>query len=391
MRTLKVKAFIMTMLFAFCLTPMHGQNVFKRVKKKVEDKAVNEVDEKLNGKKKRKKKNRKSKDDQTTSSGSDGVNLISPNFIDRSSSIFYDNFNGERATEFPSKWTQIKGAVQNNQVKIFDKNEGVMEWISNNATIKPTIKDDNYLGDSFKIELQVYFHGHGNEWYNLNFKNTEDPYKNFDFRISWFGLHPSNDNISRISGLSEGWHTIQLSFNKGNLKAMFNGKQLINDPDIGKYKFNYVELYVGAPGATRPQWQTAMVNYFAIGKAGLPLYERIVSNGRLVVRDIYFDLNKSEIKPNSYPALDKIVKMLQEHRDMEVTIEGHTDATGTEDDNQILSENRADAVKDYLISKGVKRNRLASKGYGEDKLISTANTKKAHAQNRRVEFVMVKQ
>ena len=71
-----------------------------------------------------------------------------------------------------------------------------------------------------------------------------------------------------------------------------------------------------------------------------------------------------------------------------MTIVGHTDANGTNEDNQILSEKRAEAVKNYLMDKGVKRYRLSSKGYGEEKPIAMGDDEGAWSQNRRVEFVL---
>ncbi len=379
LKTIKLVGLLCVFLFS---TNIQGQKLGKILKKK----ATEVVDEVLNeGDKKNEQKTDK------------GDKVILPvenrvpvkNFID-GSIVFSDNFNNERSGEFPSKWIQINGAVENMYPIIFGKKEGVIEWISNSATIKPNIKEDNYLGDSFMIETQVYFHGGGNEYYVIGLKNTQNSYKNHDLRISWFGLHSSSDVISRIQGIAEGWHTIQISFNKGNLKAFYDGVQLINNPDIGKYEFNHLELKVGSPGSTRPEWRRATINYFTIGGKGLALYKRLVTEGRLVVHDILFDNNSYFITPSSYPAIDRIVAMLKNNPETQVTIEGHTDANGSNKSNQTLSEYRAKAVMNYMISKGVDANKLKSVGYGEERPMVTGNNEEAWSQNRRVEFVMNK-
>ena len=374
----------LAIFLCFGVCQLQGQGLLKKVKNKVEDKVVEVVDGELNGadnkKQESNKKNRSATKRPTINRG----------FINLANAIFHDDFGGERATEFPSKWTHVKGSVQNNSFSESGQGDEVVEWISNYATIKPTIKGDNYLGDSFKIEIQVHFNLEGgNQFYNLNLKNSNDLYKNHDIRIANSLIGNGNDNLSRMPGQPpRGWHTIQVSFNRGNLKAFFDGVQLVNNPDIGKYEFTHLEIYGLSPGSSRPGQTKSMINHFSIAKEGLPLYDRIITNGRIVVRDIYFDVDKYDIKPASDKALKEIVAMLKEHSDMEVTIEGHTDANGSEESNQILSENRANAVRNYLVSKGIKRSRLSTVGYGEEKPIDPGNNEKAWEINRRVEFVI---
>ncbi len=104
-------------------------------------------------------------------------------------------------------------------------------------------------------------------------------------------------------------------------------------------------------------------------------------------RNIYFDLNKATIRPESYPVLDSIAQMLLENPTVKVEIAGHTDARGSFTYNLRLSQARAEAVREYLISKGVEPERLIAKGYGESRLIvKNARTEEEHQMNRRVEF-----
>ena len=75
---------------------------------------------------------------------------------------------------------------------------------------------------------------------------------------------------------------------------------------------------------------------------------------------------------------------------MEVAIYGHTDAVGSDNDNLSLSESRARSVKDYLVLSGISTSRLAFKGFGESRPVSTNDTKEGKAQNRRTEFVITR-
>lgn len=101
---------------------------------------------------------------------------------------------------------------------------------------------------------------------------------------------------------------------------------------------------------------------------------------------IQFDLGKATIKSGSFSLLNEIVDILNEYKDYNMTIEGHTDATGTEERNLELSKERAASVRNYFISKGVDADRLTSEGYGEANPVAPNNTKAGRAKNRRVEM-----
>lgn len=106
----------------------------------------------------------------------------------------------------------------------------------------------------------------------------------------------------------------------------------------------------------------------------------------LQLRSVHFETNKWDLLPESFPILDEVAKMLEQHKEYdEVIIEGHADDRGTHEWNLRLSRHRAKAVVDYLVKKGIKRSRLAYVGYGDTKPIDPARTDEARAKNRRVE------
>lgn len=115
-----------------------------------------------------------------------------------------------------------------------------------------------------------------------------------------------------------------------------------------------------------------------------------VLDDKIEIKDkIYFDNNKSTIKKKSYSLLDQIVATIQAHPEIKhLTIEGHTDDTGKYEHNIMLSRQRAQAVADYLVSKGLSADRFTAVGFGPDKPIDPAKTSKARALNRRVEFII---
>ena len=107
-------------------------------------------------------------------------------------------------------------------------------------------------------------------------------------------------------------------------------------------------------------------------------------------KTILFDTNKATFQQRTYPVLEAITAILKEYPSSNFSIEGHTDSDGKDAANQTLSENRAAAVKDYLIEKGIAASRLSSKGFGESMPIDTNKTKAGKANNRRVEVKLVK-
>jgi OOP family OmpA-OmpF porin len=127
---------------------------------------------------------------------------------------------------------------------------------------------------------------------------------------------------------------------------------------------------------------------------GCPLKQKqlvVITAERLEIKDsVYFDLGKSTIQKRSWPLLNQVASILQNHPDIPlIRVEGHTDSTGSADFNRTLSQDRAGAVRDYLVSRGVAPERLAAQGYGPDRPIAPNATSKGRALNRRVEFNIV--
>jgi OmpA-OmpF porin, OOP family len=102
---------------------------------------------------------------------------------------------------------------------------------------------------------------------------------------------------------------------------------------------------------------------------------------------IIFDTDKADIRPESQPVIDQIIALLKENASLKVSIEGHTDNTGTAPRNRILSEQRAQSVLNAILKGSIGKERLSSKGWGQDKPIADNKTEEGKAKNRRVEIV----
>ena len=108
-------------------------------------------------------------------------------------------------------------------------------------------------------------------------------------------------------------------------------------------------------------------------------------------RKIQFTVNSATLTKPSYKVLDEVAAILLANPDIKVEVAGHTSRDGSYERNKQLSEERAAAVKDYLVSKGVAHSRLTATGYGPDKPIANGDTPADRAKNRRVELVLSNQ
>ncbi|MCY1534975.1 peptidoglycan-associated lipoprotein [compost metagenome] len=114
-----------------------------------------------------------------------------------------------------------------------------------------------------------------------------------------------------------------------------------------------------------------------------------------VVKNIFYDFDASAIRPDAAIVLDNIVRVMKDNPRMTIELSSHTDSRGERQYNQSLSQQRAEAAVNYLVSKGIARKRLVAKGYGENRLVNNCAdgvncTEEEHEQNRRTEIKVLK-
>ncbi|MDL2223904.1 OmpA family protein [Bacteroidales bacterium OttesenSCG-928-M06] len=107
-----------------------------------------------------------------------------------------------------------------------------------------------------------------------------------------------------------------------------------------------------------------------------------------ITEKVLFDTGKYTIKSASFSTLDEIVNILNSIPDVNVKIQGHTDSVGEAKMNMTLSNNRANAVKNYLVKKGIDKDRITTEGFGYSKPIADNATEEGRTQNRRVNFIL---
>ena len=116
--------------------------------------------------------------------------------------------------------------------------------------------------------------------------------------------------------------------------------------------------------------------------------EEIIKRVKIAAQNIFFETAKSTLLAKSFPKLNDVVSILKDNASFKLQIDGHTDFVGNDDYNQTLSEQRAAAVRVYLVSKGISESRITSAGYGESRPVADNKTAAGKAQNRRVEMTL---
>lgn len=169
----------------------------------------------------------------------------------------------------------------------------------------------------------------------------------------------------------------------------------ISNPANGEYKialprgkaYSFLAEKEGFYSVTENIDLTNLEEYQEINK---DLYLSPVEVGQTVrLNNIFFVFGKADLKDESKYELDRLYSVLHSTPSLKIVIQGHTDNTGDDNFNQTLSEDRAKAVYEYLLSKGISANQILYKGFGETKPVKDNHTEQGRAYNRRVEFVVL--
>ncbi len=140
--------------------------------------------------------------------------------------------------------------------------------------------------------------------------------------------------------------------------------------------------------ASQPDYEIVIVEKEAMVQSiqAKDILDALNTNG-FIALDILFDTGKATVKPESQDIINEIFNSLNSNTSLKVSIEGHTDNVGNAVSNKKLSEARAKAVMDILITKGIKKERLSSVGWGQEKPVADNRTEEGRTKNRRVEIV----
>lgn len=370
-----------------------GNKIKNKLNQKVDQKVDKTIDESLDGSKKPAgEKAEKETSDSPGAAKSEETKIrtwTKYDFVAGDKVLFADNLAGEENGEFPSRWDLNQG---NAEVADFG-GEAVINLVTSGTSIRPLMKKEEWLPETFTIEMDLYFDDDNpNVAYEIFLVDDIKKYKEdvnghfwepIDVRANQlhFKTYGSESVELKSKGVKNQWRHLAIAFNKRSMKVYLDEHRLINIPNVtGKPMGLRIEV------DKRIEANTVVKNVM-IAEGGKKLYDQIAADGKIVTYGIKFDVNQATIRPESVGTLSNIAKLMQEQAALKFSVEGHTDSDGDDASNLKLSQQRAEAVRTYLIGQGIASDRLEAKGWGEAKPIDKTNTAEAKSNNRRVEFV----
>ena len=311
-------------------------------------------------------------------------------FVPGDEIMFEDDLVGEQMGEFPSKWDLLEGNAEIASVN----GKTVISLTDISTEIMPLMENQkNYLTEAFTLEFD--FLGGSDEKsiycdYIIHLKNIEgEDVATINLNgtasgwayTSWITASgEQRENRSAAPAKEEEWNHAALSFNKRALKVYLNGSRIVNIPNCARPQYFTLQ---------RPSWadHINLMTNVRLCKGAVPLYNRLITDGKIITYAITFDIGKANIKPESMTEINRIAQLMKDNGDLKFEVQGHTDNTGTVAGNQKLSEQRAQAIVNKLVEMGIAANRLSAKGMGQSAPLADNSTDEGRAKNRRVEFV----
>ena len=387
--------------------------ILNRIKKRIENKVERKVDRKVDEKvddvlnPDKKKKNdgpatsTKDPDKNSAPSSAEGAVAneeapkigfwMSYDFIPGNNVIFYDNMNEEDYGDFPRRWDLLGG---NAEVARYGE-ERVLLFYNNVTNIKPLFDSDDYLPENFSIEFDIYFDelAKGRRT-NYSIYFNEDRYNPirvgsyYPFEVEYKTFKYSSRRYEEAEDF-HGWHHIAISYSKGYLKMYFDEQKVLNIPRLDFKPAMISKIRIDFSEDQEQQRVVSMKN-FKIAEGGGKPYAQVIADGKFVSHGILFDTGKATLQPQSSGVLKKVTDMLIDNPDWKFEIVGHTDSDGENQANKVLSEQRAEAVKQALVKREIDPSRLNTSGKGESQPLNTNSSPEEKANNRRVEFILEK-
>jgi len=313
---------------------------------------------------------------------------VNYDFVPGERVIYYADFTDDQVGNFPERLTFVEGNMEVAEL-------GGRRVLRATGQSKLTIPLPEVLPQRFTVEIDVInrpsldgtdFHLRG------SVGRTDDPGTSI---IAW-----GSDGLQMLGG---GGGEVRLSNNEANrlryrgkpaqlrilgdgkyVKVYLDEKRLANVPNANFARTNMLHLVIDA----RSENNAAYIGRIRVAESRKSLYDDIAAKGRAATQGLLFDIGSDRLRPESTPTLKAIAAMLEQHPELKLRIEGHTDNVGAKDANRTLSDKRAAAVKAALVAEyRVNGNRLESKGFGDAKPAGANTTAEGRSNNRRVELV----
>ena len=381
----------------------------RTVERRVEKESAEKTDEALDevferkSKKSKNKKNKKAKQEQARNAEREDNAVRSANdFVRGNKIIFHEQFDKVAIGDFPGTWnTNIGGEVVtfgNDNTRwlklargIF-KPEGITN-IPNNSTLEMDIRADG-INNGTDLGIILMAVDDKNKLYTYNqAKNGVGVFLTAAYATN--GRVRSQARVNGEGAVAMDWQpTKQFSGNKNTvhlsiwrqdsrIRVYLDDEKVIDLPRAFAEK-NYNALMFDVNWT---QIDYYVSNIILASDAGADTRHKLLETGSFTTNDILFDTGKSTLQASSFSVLDEIGEVMKANPSKALTVIGHTDSDGSDEANQVLSEQRAQSVKTYLMYKhNIDGGQITTLGKGESQPIASGNSAEAKAQNRRVEF-----
>ncbi len=344
-----------------------------------------------------------SKNSKTSNSRS--LNVFSKfDFVPGDELLFYDDFSSDFIGDFPAKWNTNGGG----EIVRFDDDSG--NWFElTSGTGTYYVANLNDLPEDYTIEFDIEVNGIEKVSSSATLRAilTNDPGFEYGTELAWVYIplvQWTSGDIrvwSRIGGKDAISNRINADIrknimNRAHISIAVNGQRYRVYVDETKYVDIPRMIGPGGPmthfkfqlSGTDKETERVFVSNIKIAKGGVDLRKKLLSEGRISTNAILFDSGSANLQPRSMGVIRQISQVLMQDSNISLQIVGHTDSDGSADENQSLSEKRAAAVKEALVSVyGIDGSRLQSMGKGESEPVSDNDSPEGKAKNRRVEFI----
>ncbi len=345
-------------------------------------------------------------DKSSSESGSQSMAVYSKfDFVPGDKLLFFDDFSNDFIGDFPSKWNS------NSSGELVQVNDAPDKWLKIlpgfNSRYIPDVTD---LPEEFTMEFDLMTTG-------LNKKTSSVSYlaiiigdnNSFDKPINYGMIeYPFCQFIDRgiivennINGVREirntiaidvrdlvlKKHHISIAVNQQRFRMWANERKVVDIPRLLPANVTMNGIKFGLRGLDTNIESIYLAN-FKIAEGGVDLRRKLISEGKISTNGILFDSGSANIQPQSMGIIRQISQVLQQESGINLQIVGHTDGDGNDNTNLELSQKRADAVKNTLVTLyGISTDRLTTEGKGESVPVGDNDTADGKAQNRRVEFI----